>query len=80
MLLGGGLVRDWSNGKLLAKRQRKTPAQLFWELSKKRKVDWRGRLQRWLIVFFGGYIYDVHAREVRQLAQILDPTEDKKSG
>lgn len=80
ILLQGGLVRDWANARRMVKRQKKTPGQLFWELSKKRKADWRGRLGHWVTVFFGGYIHDPHANELRELAALYSASEDKKSG
>lgn len=67
ILLEAGLMRDWNNARRLVKSSGKTPLQLFWELSKKRKADWRGRLHNWWIGFTGGYRFDPHKREMREL-------------
>lgn len=68
ILLEAGLTRDWSYARRMVKSKKQSPEQLFWGLSKKRKADWRKRLRLWLIAFFGGYSFDPHARELRELA------------
>lgn len=72
ILLDAGLMRDWTNAKALIKRSGKTPLQLFWELSKKFKPDWRGRLRNRLIDMSGAYRFDPHKREIRELIKGKD--------
>jgi hypothetical protein len=74
ILLDAGLQRDWMNARMLLKRSGKTPLALFWELSKKRKADWRGRLRNRFIDVIGGYRFDPHKRELRELIKGKDPT------
>lgn len=67
ILLEAGVVRDWSNASQLIKRSGKTPIALFWELTVKRKADWRGRLHNRFVAFMGGYRFDPHKTELREL-------------
>lgn len=67
LLLEAGVVRDWTNARRLVKQTGKTPEELFWELTKKRKADWKRRLQNWLIGLAGGYTFDPHASEYKEL-------------
>jgi hypothetical protein len=67
LLLSAGLVRDWTEARRLIKTRRRSVLDLFWELSKKRKANWRRRLRTLLIHFVGGYVYDPHAREMKDL-------------
>jgi hypothetical protein len=69
LLLEGGLARDWTNAKHMVRASKKSPQALFWELSKKRKPNWKRRLRFWLIHLTGGYTSDPHARELRELEQ-----------
>jgi hypothetical protein len=65
ILLEAGLMRDWANARRMVKNRKQSALELFWELSKKRKADWRGRLNNWLIYLVGGYQHDPHAYEFK---------------
>lgn len=67
LLLEAGVARDWRGARRLVKQSGKTPSELFWELTKKRKADWRKRFRNWLISWTGGYTYDPHASEFREI-------------
>jgi hypothetical protein len=67
-LLEAGLVRDWKQAKRLIERSGKSAHSLFWELSKKRKPNWKRRLLNILIVSSGGYIHDPHRKELYELS------------
>ena len=69
LLLEGGLARNWTNARRMVKASKKTPQQLFWELSKKRKPNWKRRLRFWVIGILGGFTYDPHAREFRDIEE-----------
>lgn len=67
LLLGAGLMRDWTNARALVERTGKTPLELFWELSKKRRPDWRRRLNNVFIHMSGGYTFNPHAAELKAI-------------
>jgi hypothetical protein len=67
LLLEGGLARNWRNASRMVKASKKTPQQLFWELSKEYRPNWRRRLRFWAIGLIGAYTHDPHARELREL-------------
>lgn len=67
ILLEAGLMRDWTNARFLVEKTGKTPLELFWELSRQRRADWRKRLQNWLIVVSGAYTFNLHATELKEL-------------
>lgn len=67
ILMEAGLMRDWTSARSLVQRTGKTPLELFWELSKQRRADWRKRLQNWLIGLSGAYTFNPHASELREL-------------
>lgn len=67
LLLEAGLARDWINARRMVKSSHKTPTQLFWELSARRKPNWRRRLRFRLIRLIGGFTSDPHAGELRAL-------------
>ncbi len=69
LLLEGGLARNWTNARRMVKASKKTPQALFWELSKKYRPNWRRRLRFWVIGFLGGYTYDPHLKELKDLEQ-----------
>ncbi len=69
ILLEAGLVRDWSGGKQLIKKHRKSSYELFWALSKRAKANWRKRLKNRLIRLFGGLTHDPHRAELKRIAQ-----------
>ena len=67
LLLEAGLARDWTQAQKMVRQSKKTPSELFWELSKKRKPNWRRRLRFRLIRLFGGLPYDPHLKEMKEL-------------
>lgn len=67
-LLEAGLVRDWKQAKRLMERTGKSSHELFWELSRKRKPDWKRRLLNILIVSSGGFTHDPHRKELYELS------------
>ena len=69
MLLGAGLMRDWSRARRVVKTSKKTPETIFWELSKKYRPNWKRRLRFWAIGLIGGYTYDPHLKELKELEQ-----------
>ena len=69
ILLEGGIARDWSGAREMVEKGKKSASQLFWELSKKRRADWRRRLKNRLLRAFGYYHYDPHARELKELGK-----------
>lgn len=67
LLLEAGLMRDWSNARRLVKKRKQTPLELFWELSKRQRITWRKRFKQWWMMLGGGWRYDPHTRELRDL-------------
>jgi hypothetical protein len=75
ILLDAGVVRDWAEARRLIKTSGKDVLTLFWELSLKRKANWQRRLRNRLIFFVGGYPFDPHKREMRELEDMRFPRD-----
>jgi len=67
LLLQAGIARDWMGAKEMIRKSKKTPHQLFRELSRKVRPNWRRRLHNWFAGLMGDYSYDPHQKELREL-------------
>lgn len=69
ILLEAGLMRDWTHAKRLAEKRKQSADELYWELSKAARPNWRKRLRTRIIRLLGGLTYDPYRAEIIRLSK-----------